>query len=191
MPVRIKVAQASGRLVTPPAGGRRVALRLFALACAALFFAACSHYRLGTGGQLAFTTLYVAPVENDAAIPQAAALFGTQLRDALLRDGRVQLVGDPAAADATLTVHLAGYERHIATRQAEDTGLARKLELDLAATATLHDNRTGRDLFTARPITVTRQAFTDSGQLQAEYQTLPHLAAALADRTAHAVLDVW
>ena len=86
---------------------------------------------------------------------------------------------------------LVGYEREVAAASATDTGLARKFALNLRANCTLTDNRSKQPLFTNRPIRVTRDAFTDSGQLQAEYQTLPLLADALADRVAHAVLDVW
>ncbi len=46
-------------------------------------------------------------------------------------------------------------------------------------------------IFERRPLQVRRQIFTDSGQLQAEYQTLPLLADALAERTLRAVVDVW
>jgi hypothetical protein len=38
---------------------------------------------------------------------------------------------------------------------------------------------------------VSKNAFTDSGQLQSEYQTLSLLAATLADKVAHTVFDVW
>ena len=153
--------------------------------------AGCAHYQLGTKTRLAFTTLYVAPVENHALLPQARALVATEVREALVKDGRVALVASPEAADATLQVTLAGYNREVAAASSTDTGLARKFALHLRATCTLTDNRTRRPLFSNREIVVTKDAFTDSGQLQAEYQTLPLLASALADQVAHAVLDVW
>ncbi len=167
--------------------GARSAPVVFAL----LGLAACAHYQLGTGSRLTFTTLYVAPVVDRAMVPQAPAIVATELREALLRDGRVRLVDSPEAADATLAVTLAGYDREMAAASAADTGLARKFALHLHATCTLTDNRTHRPLFTGREITVTKDAYTDSGQLQAEYQAVPLLAGALADRVVHAVLDVW
>lgn len=156
-----------------------------------LGLAACAHYQLGTGGKLAFTTLYVAPVENRAMVPEAQSIVATALREALARDGRVTLVSTPEAADATLRVTLVGYQREMAAASSADTGLARKFALHLRATCTLADNRSQHPFFTNREITVTKDAFTDSGQLQSEYQTLPLLADALASQVAHAVLDVW
>jgi len=156
-----------------------------------LGLAACAHYQLGTGGRLTFTTVYVAPVQNRAPAPQAEILVATALREALLRDGRVTLVDSPGAADVTLRVDLTGYDREMTAANPADTGLARKFALHLHASCTLTDNRSHRPLFSGREITVTKDAFTDSGQLQAEYQTLPLLATALADQVAHAVLDVW
>lgn len=158
---------------------------------AALCDTGCSHYQLGTQGRLAFATLYVAPVENRAMLPQAQALVAGAVRDALTKDGRVTVVASPEAADAVLHISLVGYDRQVAAASPSDTGLARKFSLNLHASCTLTDRRTGRPYFTRRNLDVSRDSYTDSGQLQSEYQTLPLLASALADRVAHSVLDVW
>ena len=165
--------------------------RLFPGLCLAFFLAGCSHYRLGTGGTLAFRTLYLAPIENKTLLPQAVALASSTLREEFLRDGRLTLVNSPEQADATLAVVLTGYSREVATVRPGDTGLARTFALTLSATVTLHDNRAGKDLMTSRPVDTARDAYTDSGQLQSEYQTLPLLAGALAKKVAHTALDVW
>ncbi|HEY0967190.1 MAG TPA: LPS assembly lipoprotein LptE [Opitutaceae bacterium] len=161
---------------------------LFALG---LLASGCAHYQLGTGGKLTFQRLYVAPVANETALPQAVALVSAQIRESLLRDGRVTLVSAEADADATLVITLTNYGREVATVRPDDTGLARKFNLTLEAKATLRDQRTGTLLFENRALSSQRQAFTDSGQLQAEYQTLPLLAASLAESVRNAVLDVW
>jgi hypothetical protein len=158
---------------------------------AALCFAGCSHYQLGTAGRPGFTTLYVTPVANHTLLPQAQALVSTELREALQQDGRVHLVNSPAGADATLTVVIRDYHRDIRAVREDDTGLARKFSLTLGTACTLRDNRTGRDLFADRLVSVSRDAFTDGGQLQSEYQVLPLLAEALAQKVSHTVLDVW
>jgi hypothetical protein len=157
----------------------------------ALFAGGCSHYQLGTDAKLSFRTLYVAPVENQTHLPQARELVSTQLREAFAHDPRVTLVNSPEAADATLTVVLNDYHRDVATVREGDTGLARKFNLTLGAIATLRDNRAAKVLFERRAVSAQREAFTDSGQLQSEYQTLPLLADALAAKVTHAALDVW
>jgi hypothetical protein len=156
-----------------------------------LLASACSHYQLGTQAKLAFSTLYVAPIENRAMLPQTQAIVETELRSALLKDGRVTLVNSPEAADAVLHVSLVGYDRDVTAANPADTGLAREFALNLRASCTLTDRRTQHSYFTDRKLDVTKAAFTDSGQLQSEYQTIPLLASALADEVAHAVLDVW
>lgn len=124
-------------------------------------------------------------------LPQASALVSTQLREAFLRDGRVTLVNSPEAADATLSVVINDYHRDVAAVREDDTGLARKFNLVLGVRCTLRDNRGGQPIFADRVIAATREAFTDGGQLQAEYQTLPLLAESLSGKIAHAALDVW
>jgi hypothetical protein len=100
-------------------------------------------------------------------------------------------VAGPETADVVLRVSLAGYDRQMAAANPADTGLAMKFVLNLHTTCTLTDRRTGKPLFVNRAILVSRDAYTQSGQLQAEYQAVPLLAASLADKVAHAVLDVW
>jgi hypothetical protein len=151
----------------------------------------CAHYHLGTAARLAFTTLYVAPVENHAMVPQAQTVFAAEIRDALLKDGRLSLVATPETADVVLRVSLSGYDRQMAAANPADTGLARKFVLNLHASCTLTDRRTGKPLFANREILSSRDAYTDSGQLQSEYQAVPLLAATLARKVAQTVLDVW
>ncbi|MES1167459.1 MAG: LPS assembly lipoprotein LptE [Pseudomonadota bacterium] len=177
-------------MTSPSPALRRLLSRLW-LPLALFGFAGCSHYQLGTGGTLAFRTVYAAPIENRTLLPQAHALVSTALREEFLRDGRVALVDSPGQADVTLTLTLTDYHRDVATVRPGDTGLARKFALTLGATVTLHDNRTGKDLFVQRPVDAVRDAYTDGGQLQSEYQDLPLLAGVLAKKVAHAALDVW
>jgi hypothetical protein len=162
------------------------------------FSAGCAHYQLGTEGKLSFHTLYITPVENKAKLPQSVAVVSTQIREAFIHDGRVTVVDSPADADATLTVSLSKYGRDVTSARPDDTGLARKFDLNLTAVCTLRDNRTGKTLFEKREIAVDQEIFTtatpqqkDSNQLQAEYQALPLLAASLAQKVAHTTLDVW
>lgn len=172
---------------------RRILLHvpgLVGLVGLALLLAGCGHYRLGTPGALTFRTLYLPPVTNEALVPQAVALVSRELRSAFLRDGRVQLVESPESADTVLAVSLADYGRTATTALPDDTGRARKFDLTLEAEITLTRASSGERLLQRR-VAVTRQLFTDGGQLPAEYQTLPLLAQQLADRVTHAVLDVW
>ena len=176
----------------PSAASASRMIRFLPLLACALLFGGCSHYQLGTGGAApSFRTLYVEPVANKTLLPQAQAIVSTQLRERFARDARVALANSTADAQATLTVTINDYHREIAAVREGDTGLARKFNVTLGAVCTLRDNRTGRPIFENRPITAVREVFTDSGQLQSEYQTIPLLAEALATKVTHAALDVW
>jgi hypothetical protein len=155
------------------------------------FVSSCANYQLGTGSKPVFRTLYIAPAANKTLLPQAQALLSSRIRETFARDGRVQLVNSAAEADATLALTIDSYRREIAAVREGDTGLARKFNLTLGATCTLRDNRAARPIFENRALSVVREAFTDGGQLQSEYQALPLLADALAAKVLHAALDVW
>ncbi len=154
-------------------------------------FTGCAHYQLGTGSTPKFSKLFIAPVGSDALIPQAQALVTTQLREAFIKDGRIALVASAEEADAVLKVTLSSYQREIAVVRPDDTGLARRYDVALHAKATLANKTDGSFYFENRELVATRGVFTDSGQIPAEYQTLPLLAEKLADETVHAVLDTW
>lgn len=166
-------------------------LSLVALLLTVVGLVGCASYQLGTAAKVDFTTLYIEPVESTALLPQARALLSTQVREAFARDGRLALVNSPSGADVTLRLVIRDYHRDVASVQENDTGLARKFTLTLGVTCTLRDQRKGTDLFADRLVTAQRDAFTDGGQLQSEYQALPLLAEALAKKITHTVLDVW
>ncbi len=171
----------------------RTAVHVFLALCLSAFVwssLGCAHYRLGSGGVPSFRTLYVEPVANKTMLPQAREIVTTRLREAFVRDGRVALANSASEAEATLVVTIADYHRDVAAVREGDTGLARKFDLVLGVDCTLRQ-RDGKVLFENRRINAKREAFTDGGQLQAEYQTVPLLAEALATKVTHAALDVW
>jgi len=173
---------------------RQSAIALCAGGClltSVLCLTACAHYRLGPGGAPSFSTLYIEPVRMEALIPQAQAVIGTQLREAFLKDGRVRLVNSAEEADAVLALTIDDYGREVATVRPDDTGLARRFNVRLTASATLTDRRAGKELFAKRPLSVSRGVFTDSGLQPAEYQNLVLLAQDLAKQARQAVLDTW
>jgi hypothetical protein len=172
------------------------------LLSAAILAQGCSHYQMGAGPAPSFATIYIEPAKNKTTLAQSRELVSTMVREAFIRDGRVELVDKQADADVSLEVTLVKFKRDNAANREDDNGLARKFTLKLTAACSLRDNRTGRMLFDGRQIEVQREAFTDNGlglvpfgtsndQLQSEYNTLPLLAQLLSDRVTHAVLDVW
>ncbi len=179
-------------------------LRIFVFTVLVLFGAtACSHYRLGTGVERPFETVFIPPIVTKGALPQASVIFTTQLRETFMRDGRLQVVNTPAEADVVLEVQIGKYSRRALTALPSDTGLARKMGITLDVTATLRDTKGEKTWFTDRPMHVERQIFTDDGsaagptflqpvqQTQAEYQLVPQLAEAVAEKIKGAVLDTW
>lgn len=167
-----------------------VVFRLIA-AFTLLLVSGCAHYQLGTGSKVAFRTLYVEPVTNRTLLPQSQALLSTYVRQAFARDARITLVNSAALADATLAIAITDYHRDVATVREDDTGLARKFNLTLGVMCTLRDQRSGSAIFENRNVNAVREAFTDGGQLQSEYETLPLLAESLARKLVHVALDVW
>jgi outer membrane lipopolysaccharide assembly protein LptE/RlpB len=177
-----------------------------ALLAFAVIGSACSHYRLGTGVTRDFESIFIAPVETNAVVPQSAALFTTQIRESFIRDGRLRVVNTPDEADAILSIELTKFRRDKLTSLPTDSGLARTFGLVLDASATLRDVKGEKTWFADRTLRVERQIFTGDGtsvtspdgpyqvpnqQTQAEYTIVPVIGEDLAAKAKSAVLDTW
>lgn len=164
---------------------------LFLVITALVITGGCSHYQLGSAGRTSFRTLYVEPVTNRTLLPQAPVTIAAVLRSHLARDARITLARSADEADVTLALTLTDYQREIAAVRSGDTGLARKFNVSLTATCTLRENRGGKMILEKYPVRAVREVFTDSGQLQAEFQALPLLAETLAEKIIQAAFNTW
>ena len=172
-----------------------------AVAALALLFSGCASYHLGSSAELPFKSIYVRPAANEGFAPQAQSVLSGQIREAFIRDGRLQLVADEAEADAVLEVTITDYSRSSAVRDSGDTVRATDFDLRLEASASLYDNAGGRYFFKGRQVSERGAAYVGNpysaaigdaqGFSQAEYQAMPRLTRGLARKIADEVLGAW
>lgn len=164
--------------------------------------AGCKSYKLGHPAELPFKTIYIQPAKNDSFAPQAQALVSTQVREAVIRDGRVTLIADPDAADAVLTITLTEYTRNAAARRQDDTEVAQNFDLTLQAQLDLYDQRNGDYFFQGRELEARTTGYLNNpylpqgtpntqGLIQSEYNAMPRLARELGRKAADELLSVW
>lgn len=161
-----------------------------------LFLSGCSHYEWSRPAP-PFKTIYVQPATNDSSAPQAQASLSAQIRQVLIRDGRVRLVSKPTEADAILQINLTDYRRDSAIRSSEDSELALGFDLVLEARIALFDPSTSKYLIKARDLSANTSTFAsdpitgeDNFSLS-EYQAMPRLTEDLANSIADEILGVW
>lgn len=150
----------------------------------------CSHYRMGPPGQLAFQSIYVAPVQNRSYAPQASAELTTQIVDSMQDHGNLTVV-EHGSADVTLETTIIDYQRIVGATQQADTALAESYVLVMQADITLRDNRSGKVLMNSRRVSADQQAFVQGGFQIAEYQAMPVLTRELASNITDEVVSVW
>lgn len=171
--------------------GARSLFAAIALAAAMLLAGGCASYQLGSPSNPTFDTVFVPPVANDSFMPQSRAAVTTAVREAFARDGRVELAANAGSAGRVIEIRLTDYSREMATALPSDTALARKFVLTLNAEVRVVDPANREAQITPVAISVSVDAYTDSGQQQAEFQAVPQLADKLATEVVHRVLDVW
>lgn len=150
-----------------------------------LLLTGCSHYHKGQGGELPFTTLYVAPIRNQSLAPQAQALLSKELIETLLNDGRVEIVSRDQA-EVTLEIIVTDYSRSVAATEESDASIALSYTLGLSAHCNLIDNKSGAPYFQKRSVNTTINNLTAS-----EYQGMPFLTKNLAKKIKDLVVNVW
>lgn len=166
------------------------------------FFGGCKSYQLGHPEELPFETIYIQPAKNDSFAPQAQALVSAQVREAVIRDGRVRLIADQSAADAVLAMTLTDYTRRAGARRQDDTELAQDFDLTLRVQLDLYDQRNGKYFFEGRQVEAHTIAYLNNpyapaadpdtqGLIQSEYNAMPRLARELGRKAADELLSVW
>jgi len=155
-----------------------------------LMSSGCGRYQLGRHVEPPFRSIYVKPVSNASFAPQAQAILTLQLREDFLHDGLVQ-VAHEGEADAILEITLRNFDRQTAATRQDDTEIAEKIRLELSASCTLVDRRTGKVYFKDRPVSAIADTFPDDRSQQAQYQSMPVLTRNLARRISYEVLQVW
>lgn len=164
------------------------------------FFSGCKSYQLGHPAELPFETIYIQPAKNDSFAPQAQALVSAQVRDAVIRDGRLKLIADQSEADAVLFMTLTDYTRRAGARRQDDTERAQNFDLSLRVRLDLYDQKNGNYYFKGRTVQARttgyqnnpfRSAPETQSLIQSEYNAMPRLARDLGRKAADEVLSVW
>ena len=159
----------------------------------------CAAYHLGSSADLPFEKIYVHPASNESFAPQSQALITTNVRETLLRDGRVKLVSSVEFADVVLYIKLKDYTRTARALQSTDTEIARSFDLRLVAEISLFNRSTGRYLVKNRIVNERSTAHTENPYKNtsidqyalAEYQSMPRLTRGLSRKISDIILEAW
>jgi hypothetical protein len=181
---------------------RSILLNTFLMLAFGIMVGCGGRYQWGHPGQLEFKTVHVLPVMNESFAPQAHVLLAGQIRDYLLRDGRVRLVNSPDAADALVEVSLVDYHRTGGTRDPNDTTRVITTDLQLQASISLLKGDTNNSWFSNRLVSASSSVYASNlfdnsvgasrqDTLEAEFQEMPNLTRELARRIADEVLNAW
>ena len=135
-----------------------ICLRILAIVVLGLATAACG-FQLRGHATLPFDTLYV-------AIPEISPM-GTELKRHIIAGTRTKLVGDPALAQAILSV--AGEERNKTILSFDTAGRVREFQLRYRLAFRVHDAR-GRDYLPQSEIRITRDISYSDAQVLAKEQ---------------------
>ena len=166
------------------------------------FFVGCQSYQLGHPTELPFETIYIQPAKNDSFAPQAQTLVSTQVREAVIRDGRVRLIADQSAADAVLQMTVTDYTRRASARRQDDTEAAQNFDLTLRLQLDLYDQRNDNYFFKGRQVEARTTGYLNNpyaaagtpdtqGLIQSEYNAMPRLARELGRKAANELLSAW
>lgn len=163
---------------------------------ATLLLLGCANYEWSRP-ELPFKTLFVEAASNSSFAPQAQAPLSQQIRQAFIRDGRIEIVSNPKKADAVLQINLTKYDRNPAIRDNTDSEIARSFDLKLTAQIALYDQKKNQYFFKKRTLNAHTNSFSNDPITGAdtfalsEHQDMPRITRDLARKIADEVLSVW
>ena len=170
--------------------GLRSRVALVALAAGTLLglVPACS-YSLGGRGELPFSSIEIAPIENEADLPQAQATLARNISDALNREPKLRTV--VSNGDAELRFVISDYRRSISATSSDDSVLASTQNLTLELKCSLSDTRSGKIYFRDRTVSVSTEVYTGTAPGLGEPQSFPVLSREAARKIRDLVTSVW
>lgn len=146
-------------------------------------------YKLGSRGKMPFSTVEIAPIVNDADLPQAQAQLARDIADILNREPKLRVVIDRGAAE--LSIRISDYSRSITAKSARDSVLASTQRLTLELSCTLRDKRSGKIYFRDRKITASTEVYTGTSPGLGEPQSFPVLSREAARKVRDLITSVW
>lgn len=149
---------------------------------------ACS-YSLGIQGKLPFTTVEIAPIVNNADLPQAQATLARDIADTLNRSPKLSTVIENGGAE--LEVVIEDYYRNIAATSSEDSVLASVQRVTLDLNCSLRNTRSGSYFFRNCKVSVSTDVYAGTSPGLSESQSFPVLSREAARKIRDLIVSVW
>ncbi|EDY84476.1 hypothetical protein VDG1235_4107 [Verrucomicrobiia bacterium DG1235] len=160
-------------------------------AIASLILSGCATYQLGEPTELPYQSVSIAPPRNFSTLPQIEGPLNAALRHSLQRSGALSLASG-SSADAILEITVLEARREIAAVSPQDVGRGRKFELIIDLELNLKQSAASEIFFIeGRKFSVKQDIFSDSGQVDAEYQAIPEISRQIAERATELLVDLW
>ena len=161
-----------------------------------LGFNSCSHYSIIHVNETPFKSVYVNTISNQDFAPNVHTLFQNQIRQTILRDGRLTLSNKPEDADTSLYITIKDYKRNVNTRSSVDAGRYNSLKIGLAVFVSLYDNETNTYLVKNVHLGSNEYLFFDPVETsvkhrEMEYEILPKITRDISENILELILSDW
>jgi hypothetical protein len=150
----------------------------------------CAHYSKGSGSDLPFDRIYVAPVKNDSFAPQAQALLTKQIRSKLVNQTNLEIAPSPSNA-AILEITITKFGQSIATTSRNDTVQAHSFDVKMTVVCTLRDSETEKVYFSDYSVSDSVECHGEGDYQGAKHQIMPQLTEKLAEKICEIVCNPW
>ncbi len=151
----------------------------------------CASYQLGNPVNLGYDSVYVKPVRNDSTYPLLEQILTTSIINAINESGTIRTTNQ-SDAQSILEVVVANADREIAAVTSQDVGRGRKFEMNFEVLCSLYPNDgSNQAIFRGRPVRISQDIFSDSGQVNAEHQAGPEIARKISLKVANLFSDSW
>ncbi len=164
------------------------------IAIASLLLTSCAGYKLGNvpyAEMKGVEKIYVPVVKNETYEPGIQVMITNAVIRRFNQDGTYQ-IGRQGESDATLEIVISDLKRDSMRRARSNSLITEEYRINLEATATLTNHRTGQKLFDKEIIFGDTSIYVNENRMQEnERQALPLAAEALAYEIVRRVTEGW
>jgi hypothetical protein len=117
-------------------------------------------------------------------------VLSARVRQKLSQHPGVKLA-DNSDADVTLTIAIVRFDQSVAATMSNDTARAKSFILNVRASCSLFDNRSGKYLFRDHVLGASINSRTEGDYQRNKSQVIPQLSLKLAEQIGNAVCNPW
>lgn len=154
------------------------------------FLGGCAHYHSGIGPNLAFHSIYVAPIRNSSFFAEISGPLTAEVRNIFSSKFGLALKSK-SSADAELAIEITDFSQEASAYSDSDTSKSISIDLEITVKCTLKNISTGEVYFEDQKVMASLDMEKTGDFALSREQAIPELMRILAVKIGALIENIW